>query len=592
MNLSSEQYAAVNDPAPSIRCISGAGSGKTRVLTARAAKLIDDGACPSSLMLVTFTRKAAAEMRERIATMVRDAEGMMCDTFHAIALHILKAEARELPIPYDPDRITVLNEEAYLSMILDVCTELGYRTAEGNWRGGVSKTKAVGWLEHYYSTGDYPREPQAKNARGGSRRKNWPKSRSTQPMNLDAKRIIDEVHIRMIRSNSVSYGLLMVKALELMRIPSVRDRWLGQIKHVLVDEAQDCNALQWQFVRAFSPPATLYVVGDPRQSIFGWRGASPDGMAAVLGSYHSITTSYRCPTRILDVANRLLKGHDDLTAAKSGGVVTLLPAGPDETYEPIARFISIGPLMERGGVAVLARTHQTLRYVEAELKLHDIPTHRVGSASDITRSKEFQDVLAILTLAANPRNEWAFNRVRTICGMGEAEYREVRYAAQAEGVAPLHCIRLYKYDRILYACCRELTDQNPMIDDALNVIQAMGQYGIQMAIVLFWLDVSSRMTVREAVEWYSFREAADDTAGPDEVTLSTIHAAKGLEWPCVIVADCNMGDLPRTRTDAFDEEMRLVYVAVTRAQQVLALHTAGGHPSAFYEEVARKINGN
>lgn len=251
MNLTDRQRSAVEATEREVLVIAGAGSGKTRVLTERVRWLLDHGASPSDLLVLTFTRAAAGELRDRLEGV--DTAGILLGTFHSIALTILRSDGDKLG--YDVDTLTVVDPDDADLLLKQVCQDLGYLDGK-TWRQGLSWKAVAKCREAFYSG-------------------TW--ARSGDTLDVRETNIIACYHMRLHDLNSLDFGLILTECHKLLEsFPDVLERWRGRIKHVLVDECQDSSRLEFSLYDMFCPPAHLFMVGDLRQTLYRFRGAAPE----------------------------------------------------------------------------------------------------------------------------------------------------------------------------------------------------------------------------------------------------------------------------------------------------------------------------
>ncbi len=599
MDLTEAQQAAVETEAPDVIVSAAAGTGKTRVLAARVAWLLARGASASDLLVLTFTRKAAAELMARLATVMgddRQLRGAMIGTFHAMAYRILKIDGDRLG--YDTKGLEVLDPSDANLLLEQTCKTLGF-AREGvdkktdkpklAWLSGLSMKRVRAYIECQYTQG---REPE------------WLKNVKLKEA---CATIVGGYWSDCKHMNVLDFGLILRQCHRLFRTnPDVLKRWQGRIKHVLVDELQDSDETQYNLHDRFAPPATFFGVGDMRQSIYGFRGARPELMrerhpdAKV---YH-LTECFRCGDRIVKAANALIAHNDEpmtepMTWAAGGIGLALTSTGRSHDILKVATSYYAASGCHWSDIAIIARKHDTLKRLAELCKLGGIPYHRVGAGFDVCGTDEFRLLHAALRLCVNPRDDLAFLRLVGTFGLSSADYNNVRSVAAARGVEhyaafvevatgwferserdanPLwNTIDEYHLhpDPTINLLCTGLTDD---FDD----INRAGSVDISMATLSqaaeWFVEHCNGETVPDALAWFALRDTQDDLAEGDKLTLITGHAAKGLEWPVVIIANCNEGDFPSAMSIREDpvggacEERRLFYVALTRAMDRAVLH--------------------
>ncbi|MFM9966750.1 MAG: ATP-dependent helicase, partial [Planctomycetaceae bacterium] len=483
----------------------------------------------------------ATEMRDRLSAATgndRAVREMLLGTFHSIALKILRTDGDKLG--YDTSRLTVCSQDDADMLLRQVCEDFGYLKGK-TWKAGWSWSKVKDYREEVY-TGKDGEEA------------------------IPLVGVLAEYHSRLRSMNVLDFGMILLETTRLFaEHPAVLQRWQSRIKHVIVDEYQDTDLTQYILHEFFAPPATFWACADRRQAIYNFRGARPDLMdvkhpnAAII----DLKECFRCGDRIGHAANRLIDHNGDSLAVPMVGAT-----GREGVVEPHSTTMTDLPALiadlrcnQRfgwGDIAILARRHATLRALEWEMVECDIPVHRVGKAFDICESEAFLAFHAALRLEANPKDDLACLRVWEFGGVPKSNRAEMRKEA-SEKREPL-----YKHDG---------TPSGSLIDVAHHWVIT---YPEHRHITDWWLHHCGLMTIADALTWFALRDSQDDHKRGDHVTLCTVHAAKGLEWPCVVVACMNEKEFPSAMSgkeeDGIREERRVAYVAITRAKERLVLH--------------------
>ena len=545
MELTESQLAAVRSDAPRTLCVAGAGAGKTAVLAHRVMHLLTDRGCSAcDILMVTFTRKAAAEMRERIELVTREAvgneaekmlRGLTLGTFHSVALSVVRAEGERLNM--DPATLTVLDREDSDELLKQCCREAGLYDGK-KWKKGVS----------------------------------WKKVKERGP---NTAAIYSAYLSRLKESNALDYGGIITTANTLLLDLEVAKRWQGCFKHILIDELQDCDTDQHTFCERIAGDAEFFAVGDLRQRIYGWRGAGGGKIEGdEHGRHYDLSESFRCADAILAAANSLAqsmprKALPPMTGCSGvNGKVEVMVGRSSE----IAAAVKL--LHKKSGyawreIAVLYRTNWQGVRLAGIFREVDIPLHRVGSAFDKCETERFRAMHAALRLVVNVRDDAAFLRLSDALGWDAAHCARNRAKAARDGCSHFQAA---PDDMTVTAAIHELSPQD-LIQTA--VAQLWSPLGCGVDPAVWWRAQAGDMTIEDALRWFAGRDSQDDLTTEDEVTLSTIHSAKGLEWPAVIIPNCNEGSLPSstaTRKLTVDEERRVMYVAMTRAKERLILH--------------------
>lgn len=563
--LTQQQQAAVDTTAEQTLVVAGAGSGKTRVLTARVERLLRYGASPSGIVAMTFTRRAACELAERVCTAISygpDPQsgsdfllGMSVGTIHSFAFDILKTHGDRLG--YNTASLTVLEQDDADLLLKQVCRDFGYLDGAKTWKKRLSWKSVTAFRESVYNSGKEPTE-------------------TTEVFGSDRARIYREYAVRLADLNVVDFGQIILKVLLMMdrktRIYDVTAR----IKHVLVDEAQDCNMAQFRLLTMLCPPASLFLVGDTRQSIYAFRGSRPDLLVQMWPNVRlfDLQECFRAGPAIVNAANRLIannKGTDEPEPP-------MIAAGPAESHVVsfTGRTANIGGLIKTHDpdsfaykdIAVLSRNNRDLARIGDQLEAMSVPYQRIGGAFDVCKTDEFKEVHAILRLIANPKDNTAFLRLYTLLGLSSAAYADIRSKAAAD--------RISHWTAYLD---RNGLDHFAKAAAAFSPVSSVESFfgSVVLDTGNFWIRHCTGMTIRDALQWFAFRDSQDTLDNEaDVVTLSTIHSAKGLEWPVVLVVNMNEGTLPSAMAlredDGLEEERRVAYVAMTRAKEVLYLH--------------------
>ena len=576
IKLTPRQRAAVESTECDILVVAGAGAGKTGVIVERILWLLNHGSSPSDIMCLTFTRKAAGELTERLETSAIEGgqdrgflSGMLLGTFHSVALRILRDDGDKLG--YDTKTLTILDEADSRILLEQICRDLGFFDGK-TWRQGVTWTKLRRYLDRVYS--------------GAQQANEWPYGE-----------IVKRYHDRIHELNALDFGRILSECERLfVEHPSVLERLRARIKHVLVDELQDSDERQynmhWHIVE---PGKTCFFgVGDTRQTIYQWRGARPDLMherhpdALVI----NLRDCFRCGETIVESANALIAHNQELHAEP----MVENPIGKSALVEvKHGRSADIAAHVQRvhregyawSDIAVLTRANLAAKCLEDVFGEAEIPCYRVGSGFDVCDTDEFRLLHAALRLCVNPRDDLAFLRLVPALGLSLAEYAAVRERAAENGCGH------YSAYRTRWIKGKEPPDENDLrtLIDGYSVAGApLGLHVRALAGALptvpydaaeFWAEHCDGMDIASALRWFALRDSQDDMPEGEHVTISTIHSAKGLEWPCVFVVGLNDGELPSAMSrkegpEGLRDERRVCYVAFTRAAERLVL---------FYREI-------
>ena len=619
-----------------ILVVAGAGSGKTRVLTARIAHLIDaHGVPPRRIFAVTFTNKAAGEMKHRIGELLtRDPGGLWIGTFHSLSARLLRGEAERLGFSR---QFTIYDEDDRLALIRRIMDE----------REHPVKLFPPKLIQNLISS--------AKN-----RMQTAEELEAGNPFDA-AVRVAADVYRAMQRAlltaNAMDFDDLMLHPLALFRqFPDVLERWRNRFDFLLVDEFQDTNRAQYELVKLLGlGHRNVFGVGDEDQSIYGWRGADLRNLRDLQRDFGDarvvkLEENYRSTRAILEAANAVIINNPGriaktLRTHRPGGESIIVVAAADERDEAewiareLARRVADGAA--HAECAVLYRTNAQSRALEEAMRRAGLPYQIVGAISFYDR-REVKYLLAYLRLIANPSDDEAFIRAiavprRGIGDMALANLSEqarawhlpmLAAAARAETIAALRPslkIAFTAFADLIAALQQRAGASAPVtvMEEVVQAIQletvlaAEGVEGIErwenvrelMAAAAEWSEIvvdeeDPGTPLQRFLAEAALLSAVDTSSGkPDGVTLMTLHTAKGLEWPIVVMSGMEEGLFPSSRAlelpEGLEEERRLCYVGITRAKDALMLTWArarrrGGElrpsiPSRFLRELPPEL---
>jgi len=626
--LNPQQLEATAHLEGPILVLAGAGSGKTRVLTARICQLVrEHGVPPERILAVTFTNKAAGEMRERIGRLLGgEPSGMWVGTFHAIGARLLRRHAER--IGYDRS-FSIFDADQSLRLVKSVQESVGVdpkRWAPKAIRGEISNAK-----NQLITAEEFVARTEG----------------SFDIFVKQVAKVFPEYQKSLASQNAFDFDDLLVKPVHLFeKLPDLLDRYRERFAFVLVDEYQDTNRAQFRFVELLAGGhRNLMVVGDDDQSIYRWRGADIRNILDFETAFPGarvvrLERNYRSTQRILDAANLVIsqnterKGKTLFTERAGGEPVTLLEA-LDETDEArwivqeIEARVRDTPTLSHKSVAVLYRTNAQSRALEDALRREGVPYQVVGSVRFYER-REIQEVLSYLRLISNPRDEGAFERVVNYPrrGIGLTSLEHLRAWAARAGLSLLEAATradevpemraagsqglrtfadlIQRYSvRALSASIGELLEELVEELDLVRNLQDEGPEGEDRArnvaeLIAGAIDFDAAL-VEDAEAGVGGTDAGDgadrfteldlflqqvalvadiDKLDPnaETVTLMTLHNAKGLEFPLVFIAGLEEGLFPLARAydepAALEEERRLFYVGITRAEDKLVLSWA------------------
>jgi DNA helicase-2/ATP-dependent DNA helicase PcrA len=610
MDLNPAQHAAVTTLSGPLLVLAGAGTGKTRVVTRRIARLIRHGTRPERILAVTFTNKAAREMQERVTELIgkRKEEKPEISTFHSLCVRILRRHIKRLGYP---ETFSICDRGDQESLARAALREI--RVPEATLRPGELIFAISRW-----------------------------KTAAVRPEEAASTADNDKLHLAaaayrryqkaLKAAGAVDFDDLLLCTEELFRkFAEVRREEASRFDHVLVDEYQDTNTSQYRIVKALAGRhRNLCVVGDDDQSIYGWRGADPTHILRFKVDWPEakvvrLETNYRSTHEILAWANRLIafnkQRHDKVLRAVAGGVKPriLQLENEEEEAKAVVDEIRLRILNHRKrpvDFAVLFRTNEQTRPFEMEFRKADVPYVLVGGTSFYDR-KEVRDVLAYVKLLVNPRDEVSLLRVINTPprGIGQATVTRLLEEAVAGGRSvwdvlagpstpgsiPPAAARGIGAFRTLIASRQSAARKESPVDAVSAIIREVNYRDELTRLYPEAQEQEARWAAVEevvnAAAAYSRKAKQPTLSGflaemalatgdddwqketrvaRDAVTLMTLHAAKGLEFPEVYLVGLEEGLLPHRRSveagdGSVDEERRLCYVGITRAQRRLTL---------------------
>ena len=621
--LNSVQREAVTHLDGPLLVLAGAGSGKTRVITHKIAYLVNEcGYEPRNIAAITFTNKAANEMRERVGDLLKNTstKGLVVSTFHSLGMHILRAEARLLG--YKPQFSIFDSSDTWkifseLSNSADKQEIRDMQTQISNWKSAfVSPEQAA----------EIADSDEAKvHARIYSRYQET--LRAYQAVDFD-----DLIHLPVALFKQHPEALL---------------RWQLKLRYLLVDEYQDTNDCQYQMIKLLADMrGALTVVGDDDQSIYAWRGASIENLHKLRNDYPRLRVikleqNYRSSQRILKVANHLINHNTKVFEKKLwsdhgiGDAIRIYAARDDEhEAESVVMKLMAHKFEHRtrfSDYAILYRSNHLSRAFEEQLRAQRVPYTVSGGTSFFDRA-EIKDITAYLRLIANPDDDPAFIRAITTPkrGIGNTtleklgSYAGSRHISLFEAAFEAHVqheVQPRQYEELMLFCnfinrIQDRADKDPcaeLLDELLHAInyetwlydshdprQAETKWK-NVGDFIGWLkrkaeaDEKSLIAMVQTIALINMLEGKDQE--PDAVALSTLHAAKGLEFPHVFIIGAEEEILPFRDSDEkqIEEERRLMYVGITRAERSLQISYCNRRkrgkdwmacePSRFIEEM-------
>ncbi|MDN2482374.1 DNA helicase II [Vibrio astriarenae] len=601
--LNDKQREAVAAPLENLLILAGAGSGKTRVLVHRIAWLMSvEQASPFSIMSVTFTNKAAAEMRGRIEElMMGSASGMWNGTFHGICHRILRAHYLDAKLPEDFQIIDSDDQQRLLKRLIKA-----QNLDEKQW-----PARQVSWWI------------------------NGKKDEGLRPNHIDAYHDpITQTYLQLYsayqeacdRAGLVDFAEILLRAHELLRDKKhIREHYQARFKHILVDEFQDTNNIQYAWLRMMAgPDSHVMIVGDDDQSIYGWRGAKIENIEKFTLEFPSVNTirleqNYRSTKTILEASNTLIAnntermGKELWTDGKEGEPISVYSAY-NELDEARFAVNKIKEWQDKGGVlndaAMLYRNNAQSRVLEEALIQAGLP-YRIYGGMRFFERQEIKDALSYLRLMANRNDDAAFERVvnTPTRGLGDKTLETIRLAARERGCTMWDASKALLDEQVLPGrasgalsrfielinALEDDTDEMSLHSQTDHVIKYSGLFAMyeqekgekSKARIenLEELVTATRqfekpeeadeMSMLTAFLTHAALEAGEGQADEfeDAVQLMTLHSAKGLEFPLVFMVGVEEGMFPSQMSaeeaGRLEEERRLCYVGMTRAMQKL-----------------------
>ncbi|MEK5257098.1 DNA helicase PcrA [Paenibacillus sp. FSL F4-0125] len=632
--LNPPQRQAVETTEGPLLIMAGAGSGKTRVLTHRIAWLIANRKAPPwAILAITFTNKAAREMQERVSKLVGpEGRDIWVSTFHSMCVRILRKDIERIGFT---SNFSILDSTDQLSVIRNCMKELNIDTKKFEPKAvqaiiSASKNELITPAQYEQKVGDYFEGLVAK---------------------------VYKMYQRRLRSNnSLDFDDLIMKTIELFKeVPEVLDFYQKKFKYIHVDEYQDTNRAQYMLCRMLADSHhRICVVGDSDQSIYRWRGADITNILNFEEDYPEAKTilleqNYRSTANILNAANGVIalnsgrKPKKLWTDSEEGAKIKVYRADSehDEGYfvtGEISKNVKQGQAYQNH--AILYRTNAQSRVIEEILIKSDIPYQIVGGIKFYDR-KEIKDLLAYLRLLSNPDDDISLTRIINVPkrGLGDTTVGKLAAAAAERGVSIFRVLQtvddlgfagrtrnmLVEFYDMIEALHRmveflsvteltekilemsqyrlELQNENTLesrsrlenIDEFLSVTMEFEKNNEDKSLVSFLTDLALIADIDSVND--------DEEDRSDAVVLMTMHSAKGLEFPTVFIVGMEEGVFPHSRAfqdnDELEEERRLAYVGITRAEKQLFLscarmrtlfgRTTANQPSRFIEEIPEEL---
>jgi len=611
LQLTEAQQQAVDHFEGPMMVLAGPGSGKTRVITQRIARLLEQGVGPQDILALTFTNKAAREMSERVHQLLGGLR-VEVSTFHRFCARLLRRWPEQVGLK---ENFTILDSSDQASLVRKIMKDVGFDTTILPPRRILNRISNA--------RNDLITAEQF--------RRNYDE-RVGDPLDAVVNDVFPEYERLLLQQNCVDFDALLLHVVDMLNHNAELREYLDlQFRFVMVDEYQDTNHAQYQIVRALSQHCpNLCVTGDPDQSIYGWRGARPENIGEFERDFGgtkivALDQNFRSTASIVQCADQLISNNprrhrDSLyTHNEEGGPVKLriyddAEAEANLIAEEIADQVENGD-RNYSDFAIVYRVNALSRPIETALSRHTVPFQVAAGFSFFERA-EVRDLVGYLRIIENPSDDTAFVRVvnRPARGIGEKTVQRLAAYAVEHKLSLLQAAA--KADEISTLTTRS---QNPLVAFA-EMIQSLNKYAQkgkvakliekligQINYLSLWkdaddeVDTDRKANIHELVNAARLYEASQDTPenppslqgflelssltseadsidnAKGAVTLMTMHAAKGLEFPVVFIVGVESGLIPHERAvsngdpAAFEEERRLLFVGVTRAMQELNL---------------------
>ena len=593
--LNEQQLAPLKETEGAVLVTAGAGSGKTRLLTHRVAYLMKEKEVPAyNILAITFTNKAAGEMKERIAGMVEGADKLWISTFHSMCAKILRMDIASMP-PFTKD-FSIYSENDSEKVLKEVCAA----------RGGDDKLKKQvafhlsNWKNGTLSLGDY------------------------LLLNKNAEEIekvgacISDYQKKLEKNNALDFDDLLCKTYQLFKTcPQVLSYYANRFWYVLVDEFQDTNAIQYELIKMLaSVHGNVFAVGDEDQCIYSWRGANFKNIFNFKNDFEGaqlfkLEQNYRSSPEIIAVANNVIQNntarlHKHMFTNKEKGQAPQIYNAYDERDEALYVAQNISRLIAKGykydDMAVLMRMNALSRSFEEAFLSYNIP-HRIFGGFKFYERVEIRNLIAYLRLFVNPKDDVSFSRIINIPKRGIGDGTIAKLQAIEPKLSLLeNCLsRELQYENALYKKFEPFIEafnkvaalpQKPLanfVEDMIKIFNVRSAYNPKdeedlnrlMNIEQFISSVKEyealnpESSLSEFLENITLSSENDEIGQGGAVTIATVHAVKGLEFKVVFIIGLEDGIFPLSRamnsSAELEEERRLMYVAITRAEEVLHL---------------------
>ncbi len=591
-SLNTEQKAALVETEGAVLVTAGAGSGKTRLLTHRVAFLLSKGISPYNILAITFTNKATREMAERVKAMCPDGDRIWISTFHSMCAKILRMDADALG--YNRN-FTIYAEDDSEKVVKEILNEMSL--AEDKWKKNVL-FHISNWKNTIMSLAEYERACAAV---------------------VDIKKIvliIDEYEKRLKKNNALDFDDLLIKTYKLfLNHDEIRLKYAQRFEYILVDEFQDTNTVQYELVRQLaSVHGNIFVVGDEDQCIYSWRGANFKNIFNFKKDFQNVKVfklerNYRSTGKILERANKLIAHNSSrlekkLWTERQGGDEPVIYNAVDERDEALFVANTIERLLRQGykpsDFAILMRLNALTRNLEEALLSYNIP-HKIYGGFKFYERAEIKNIIAYLRLFVNMDDDIAFQKVINFPrrGIGDGALSKMKHLAGdksllralVDGNYEVEPALQKKLENFMQTYCGLSEIDMPLADFVSEVISKFKikdaydtkteeGFDKQMNISSFegavreFAKLNPTASLSDFLESITLASDSDEIGEGGSVTIATVHAVKGLEFRVVFIIGLEEGIFPISRANSADdieEERRLMYVAVTRAEEKVIL---------------------
>ncbi len=597
--LNQSQQDAVKHSGGPLLVLAGAGSGKTRIITERIAHLIEEQKIrPYNILAVTFTNKAANEMKQRVFQSAgANAKNVWIGTFHSTSLRILKRYIDKMD-RYRRDFI-IYDDSDQLKLIKDCMTRLniGERL--------ISPKSARSQIDGAKNKGFGPDSPEM------------------NEYDKNVQKIYSLYDEELRKSNALDFGDLLHLTVKLFeKKPEILENYQNQFQHILVDEYQDTNHVQYKIVEMLSRKhKNIFVVGDDNQSIYGWRGADINNILDFEKDFPNakiikLEQNYRSTQTILGAANEVIKNNKNrheknlFTENDTGDLINYYEARDDKDE---AKHISLEIENLKKGkehlykdIAIFFRTNSQSRLIEEELLAKSIPYKIVGG-TEFYKRKEIKDIIAYLRIIANSSDDISLKRIINVParGIGKVTIDKLEAIAEQKGISFYEAIQSSLKDKLLSSGTLNKLDkfnsllieiiefpEKDDIEDLINHVLYKTKYldmlekeeerkeniGEILNLAVEFESERKESTLSEFLDSISLASDLDNyTEEFDQITLMTLHSSKGLEFPVVFITGMEENLIPHYNSminGQVEEERRLFYVGLTRAKEKLYLASA------------------